>query len=61
MIRFPALRVRRFGAATLAVASGIVATTIAVSALLLGATAAHAQAVFPTPDAAAQARRCRAR
>lgn len=55
MIRFPALRVRRISAVALAVAPGIVGTTIAMSAVLLGATAAHAQAVYPTPDAAANA------
>jgi hypothetical protein len=55
MNRFPALRVRRFSAVTLPVASGLAGATMVLSAVLLNATAAHAQAVYPTPDAAVNA------
>ncbi|WP_144146108.1 DUF2950 domain-containing protein [Paraburkholderia sp. BCC1884] len=47
-----ALRVR---AATLAVALGTAGTFLIAPLLLIGTSAAHAQAVYPSPDAAAQA------
>ncbi|MGF6753828.1 DUF2950 domain-containing protein [Paraburkholderia sp. GAS42] len=58
MIRFPALRARRVRAVALAITLstvGAAGTLLAVPVLLLGTTAAHAQAVYPTPDAAANA------
>ncbi|HEY3598730.1 MAG TPA: DUF2950 domain-containing protein [Paraburkholderia sp.] len=55
MNRYPVSPALRAPAAALALVRTAVSTTAIASALLFGTTAAHAQAVYPTPDAAANA------
>lgn len=55
MIRLPARSTWRAYAVASVIALSTTATMLAVPVLLLGTTPAHAQAVYPTPDAAANA------
>lgn len=55
MIRFPSRRALRANVASLTVAVSSTALLFGVPLLLLGMPSAHAQAVYPTPDAAANA------
>ncbi|CAG4892729.1 DUF2950 domain-containing protein [Paraburkholderia saeva] len=55
MIRLPARGTWRAHAIASALAFGTTSTMLMAPLLLLGTTSAHAQAVYPTPDAAANA------